>query len=532
MQLKLNFSQSSYAAGDLIDMFPLSTWIYLISLPVCLLFISKFCKGLAWTIPFTLAAILFIIFPLVQYPSIFHWDTFWHASTAKSIADQGNFSTYTGYMVYPGTFIFSLIFSDILGLPILETSLVLSPFLVLLIVILLFCIGKLFAETKGELAEISWLVPTIYLAFNFVFYNNYHYSPQLVGTCLYILLVYVCIKKLRLEARALNIVLLLLLSTLAITHVFSGLMSVVTLLCVYIGGTKIGALKLNSKHWITLTLFMFGALVFLSWHDFVATKPFEESISFLSALIKGEKALLGVKEVLLFNPRSQWMLTPFLQVYRYGIYMLFGLMSAVGLLFSWRKVEVKLVFLLGVGVLLGGLVTYLTPATFGVSRILYYGGVIVSILSLYAIAKKVYTSHTLTIKRIFRVFKVILPFLVVGAFLVTNFYDCRYIQFVHPDEITAIEFITQKNIKQISVEIEYAYLIPFFIKEPLSIITIDNRAPPDIAKTMFENAELSLQYLPKQLYSYDLGFVEGGNDLIYSNGLSRIYATPNITNVP
>src|SRR4030042_4885763 len=130
-QLKLNFSRSSYVAGDLIDMFPLPTWIFLISLPAWLLFIYKFYKRLAWTIPFILAAILLIMFPLAQYPSIFHWDTFFHSSTAKSIASQGNFSTSTGYMGYPGTFIFSVIVSDILGLSILGTSMVLAPFWVL-----------------------------------------------------------------------------------------------------------------------------------------------------------------------------------------------------------------------------------------------------------------------------------------------------------------------------------------------------------------------------------------------------------------
>ena len=533
-QLELNFSRSSYAVGDLIDMFPFSAWIYLISLPFGLLFVYKFCKRLAWTIPFALAAILLIIFSFAQYPSTFHWDTFYHSATAKRVASEGHISPDMGYMVYPGTAIFSAIVSNILGLLILETSKALAAFWILLIVLILFCIGRLFAKTKVELADMSWLVPTIYLAFNFVLYNNYHYSPQLLGIYLYIFLVYVCVKKLRSEARTLNVILMLLLSTLTITHVFSGLISVVMLFCVYIGGTKMRASKLSLKRHIPLTLIMFGALVFLSWHIFVATGPFEESVSSLSALIKGEKTTIG-PEAFLYNPREQWMLTPFLNLYRYGIYVLLGLASAVGLLFSWRKEEGKLVFWLAVGVLLGVLVIYLTPATFGIGRLVHYGAAIVSILSLFAIVKKNNGSHALTINRVFNVlrerasalFKVILPFLVIGTFLVTNLYDCRFVQFVHPDEIAAIEFVTQKNTRQISAVIEYAYLIPFFMREPLPMITIDERAPPDIAKITFEDGELSLQYLPRQLYSYKLGFVEGRNHLIYSNGLGRIYVRVN-----
>jgi hypothetical protein len=461
----------------------------------------------------------------MQSPSIFHWDTFFHSATAVRIEVDGHISPSIGYMSYPGTGIFSAIFANVLGLPSLETSEALASFWILLIILILSCFGRLFAKTKVELAEGRWLIPTIFLAFNFVLYNNYHYSPQLLGLCLYILFVYVCVKKVSLKAhaQALNIILIFLVSMLTITHVFSALISVVTLLCIYIGENKIKVLGLSSKLYVTLMLFMFGTVVFISWHIFIATWPLEWATSSLLALIKGERTLIGI-ETFLYSPRAKWMLTPFLNIYRYGIYLLFGSLGAIGLLFSRRREEGKLLFLLGVGVLFGELTIYLTPATFGVSRLVHYGAVIVSILSSFAIIKKGYGTHILVVNRVVSVFKVILPFLVIGTFLVTNLYGSNYVKFVHPDEITAIQFVAQKNTRKISAVIEYAFLAPFFTREPLPMVTIKKHDSSDIAKKAFEDEESSLQYLPRQQYYYNLSFIEGNNNLIYSNGLTRIYS--------
>lgn len=170
-QLKIDFSRSSYVTGDFVDMFPLSTWIYLSLLPLWLLFTYKFNKRLSWTIPFILVVILFLAFPLAQYPNIFHLDTFYHSAAAKRIATQGNLQIDMPYMVYPGAPILSAILSEISGIPILETAIVLSSSWILLIFVLLFCIGRLLTKTSLALDEMSWLAPAIYLAFNFMFYK-------------------------------------------------------------------------------------------------------------------------------------------------------------------------------------------------------------------------------------------------------------------------------------------------------------------------------------------------------------------------
>jgi hypothetical protein len=507
-------------------MLPLTTLIYLFSLPIWLLLIYKLDRRLSWIIPFVLVIILFLIFPLAQYPRIFNNDTLWHLSIAKSIASNGNLQTGTGYEIYPETFIFTAIVSDILGLPIVETSILFDAFCVILIAVFLFNIGELLTKTNIEWSEICWLPPTIFLVFDFMFYNNYHYSPQLVGFCLYTIFLYTCIRMLHFKSRALDIILLILLLTITFTHVFSGFFSVITLFSFYIGGIGIKVSKLKSERLISLTLFLFGVLVFLFWHNFFAIEPFVESIRFLPELVRGERPLFGIIEAV--TPGFSLMhgleaIMPFLSFYRYGIYTVFALMSAFGLLLYWPKAEGKLFFWLGVGILLGGIAVYLTPATFGVRRILHYGGVVISVLSSYAVIRSC-RSHVGIINRVSKAFKAMLPFLVIGTFLVANVYNCTYTQFVHTDETTAMEFVVKRNTKQISMLLVDAYIIKFFAKDPLPILAISDEAPINTAETMLENGELSFQYLPRLRLYYNMSFVEGRNHLIYSNGLTRIYA--------
>ncbi|MCJ7431288.1 hypothetical protein MUO83_08785 [Candidatus Bathyarchaeota archaeon] len=525
LQLRLDFNRSIFSTGDIVYMFPLSTWIYLMFLPVGFFLIRKFDKRLSWVIPFALAILLYVVFPIVQYPSIFYWDTFYHGTTAKYIIDNGNFSTNTGYFQYPGAFILSGVVSEVLGLPIIETSMLLASFLVILVAFLLFAVGRLFAKTESALVEMGWLVPTICLTFNFSFLNGAHYSPQLLGLCLFILFLIINVKSSFKIDRSLLLALLVLLPALTITHVFSAAMTVTCLLCVLVGGPRIVPSKLRGKHFVTLILLLLAVVLFISWNSFVADAVFRDTTNFLALVMRGGKTLFGARAgSILFSPLAG-SLTPALGLYRYGVYASLAFASILGLILFWSRMQVKLVFLLALGVLLGTVVIYLTPATFGVGRILFYGGVIISILASYAIMKQ--NVKFLALSRVQKMLKMILPFLVIGTFVVSNLYYSTYALFMHPDEISSFKFIAEKVRRQISIEIDQALAIPFYAKEPIPMLIIDERAPSDIAKMKFESGDLSLQYLPRQLYYYNLSFIEGNSSLIYSNGLARLYAKTN-----
>lgn len=530
--LKLDFSRSSYLAGDIIQVLPLPAIVYLFSLPTCLSLIYKLEKRLSIIIPFALVMAIFIIFPLLQYPLIFHNDVLWHLSVVKGIVKNGYVASSTGYEIYPGTFILTAIVSYVLGLPILETGLMLGILWVIFITTFLLCIGRLLTKSSNELFKVCWWCPTSFLAYNFMFYNNYHYSPQLFGFLLYIIVSFTIIKLLysKLLRLSILIILLVLLSAITITHVFSGFFSIATMFCLYIGGTKIKSKSLSSKPITPFVIVLFTVVLFISWHNFVAVQIFEQSIKSLTTIIKGEKSIFGFFEAVtpgFFRLKELETILPFISLYRYGTYIVFALLSISGLTLYWNKVEGRLFFWQSVGILLGSIIIYLTPATFGVPRMIYYAAIVISSLSLLAVVKEC-RSHIFAIRIIFKIMKVLLPFLVIGAFLIANMTNCTYTQFTHTDELKAMEFIAQKNAKkQTCMLLLHAYIMRFVEEDHISLLAIDDLAPAEIARTTLENGELSFQYLPRLVAYYNMSFVEGRNHLIYSNGLARIYAKTN-----
>ena len=515
--LKLDFSSSNFSTADIASMFSSWTWIYLALLPIVTLLISRLDQRLSWTIPFSLAIVSCVIFTLVQYPRIFYWDTFYHATTTKYIINHGNFSVITGYFQYPGSFIFLAAVSETLGLPLLESSMLLAAFFVLMITLLLFLIGRVIMRRINMGIEMSWVVPTIFLAFDFSFFNADHYSPQLMGLLMFIVFVYFCLKTLSLKSREWTFLLLVSLVALATIHVISAAITVTCVFIIYLIGTK--TTQLGNKRVATLTIFMTATVLFISWQNFFADQLFRSVVSFLSSILTGQRGP-SIGRGIVFSPLPG-VFVRFFNVYRYGIYTIFALASFLGLLAFWDRIECRLSLSLGLGVFLGAIMFYLTPAVFGVGRILHFGGVIVSIMSSYALVrnKKRIRVH------FSRAFRIILPFLVIATFLVSNSYYSTYASFIHLNEMRVAEFVAENVRKQISVEVDDALLVRFYADMSIPILLVDKRSDNStIAQMKIGKSDLSLQYLPRQLCYFNLTFIENNSSLIYSNGLGRIYA--------
>jgi hypothetical protein len=520
----MNFSNSNFSGSDLIYMFSAPTWFYLVLLPIGVLLIRKLDKRLSIIVPFTFTILLLVAFELVQYPSIFFWDTFSHSATTKNVINTGSFSSSAGYYEYPGTFLISAALSEVLGLPVLFSNLFFAAILNLFIILLLSAIGRVIGGAEHARIEMSWLVPTIYLAFSFRLFNGNHFSPQLLGLCLYIFFVYVCLKTFFLRDRGWRILVLIIAVALTTIHVFSALFAVATLLCIYVAGGKIRLLKLNSRQFVTLAMLMAAIVLFVSWHEFVTTEPLTEAFKFLSSVLKGERTLSGFAETVMFRTGPSM---PLLGLYRYGIYGSFAFASASTLLLFWHKTEVKLLFLIGIGILFGGVAIYLTPATFGVGRALFYAGVVIATLSSYIISNE--GRRSLTLKRATEILKIVLPFLVIGTFLVSNLYYSTYISFMHQDEMQIVQFVAGNVRKQITVGVDDDSLFRFYTNMSIPILYISGSENSTSAQMKIEKSDLSLQYLPRQLYYFNLTFIENKSSLIYSNGLGRVYAKTNST---
>ncbi len=522
--LRMDFGRSDFSSGDLVLLFSWPTWIYLFCLPLGLLLVNKLGnKRLSWIIPITMVIILMVIFPLMQRPSVFFWDSFRHSTLPKHIETYGYFANYTGYFQYPGTFVLSAMVSETLGMEVLEANMLLGSVLNVLIVCLLLIVGKLLIGS-----EKCWLVPTIYMAFSFRLFNGYHYSPQLIGLCLYVLFVFASIKSLHRRDRLMTVLMLVSTIALTITHVFSIAMVLCSVACIYIFGGGISFLKLKNKQFVTSVLLLVTIVLFVSWQSYVAVQTLGDVVSFLSSVVRGERAFSGFREVIVYNP-SPGALVPLLGFYRYGIYGAFAILSILGIILMRRTAEARLIILLTVGVLFGGILIYLTPAEYGVGRILFFGGVIVSVLSAIAAAR---SKGIRWVKRISWLFEGALPFLVIGTFLVSNLYYSTYVSFMHPDEVRACEFSVMWSTKPITSIIDDVLVLQYFAEDYSRIRIVDDKLPADMAVKRLASASISLQYLPRLQYYYDIWFVEDRSDLVYSNDQCRIYvqASANLQN--
>jgi hypothetical protein len=518
--LRLDFSSSNFLPADIISMFSPWAWIYLVLLPIAVPVISRLDKRLSWIIPFSLAIVSCVIFTLVQYPRIFYWDTFFHATTAKYIVNQGNLPVITDYFQYPGAFIFLSVVSEILGLPLLESSMLLATFLVLMITFLLLLVGRALMRRINSSLEMSWLLPTIFLAFDFSFFTTHHYSPQLVGLLMSVFFVYLCVRAISLKSREWTLLLLLSLVALTTIHVFSMATTVACVFCIYLIGKRTA--QLVNRPITTFTILIAAVVLFISWESFFAEESFGSVASFLASMLRGQ-TLPRIGSAVLLNPLPN-VYTQFLSIYRYGIYAILALASFLGLLalaLGRYKIEYRLFLSIGLGVFLGALIIYFTPVVFGVGRVLHFGGVIVAILSSCAIV----INRGRIRAYFFKAFTIALPFLVIATFLVSNAYYSTYLSFVHPDEMRVAEFAAENVRKRISVEVQSSLIIRFYADVYIPILRVDSRTDNStIAQMKIGESDLNLQYLPRQLCYFNLTFVESGSSLIYSNGLGRIYA--------
>ncbi|MCJ7760785.1 hypothetical protein MUP59_06550, partial [Candidatus Bathyarchaeota archaeon] len=228
---KLDFSTAYPLSSDFVGRLSVNSWIYFIVLTIAVLLLYQMLADRwRWVIPFLLAGVFVVAFPLAQYPSVQNSDAYMHAGAARSLVEHGAIPEMTLYSEYPGSFIVLAVLSQVLNIPLLETSMLLSSVVNLLIVYLLIVLGELTVGKKW-----SWLVPTFYLVFSFRHYTTLvHYSPQLLGLTLYILFFIVLIHILRSPLRQWKAILIVLTAVIIVTHPFSAVFVVFSFFGIYL----------------------------------------------------------------------------------------------------------------------------------------------------------------------------------------------------------------------------------------------------------------------------------------------------------
>jgi hypothetical protein len=518
--LKLDFS-SMYPLGSDIDRrLSMSSWIYFLVLGVAILIMYYVLDPESrWIIPFTLAGIFIVSFQLAQYPAIQNSDAFMHAGAARALAEYGNIPSMAVYSEYPGCFISAATLSQVIGLPVLETDIILSSVVNFSIMLLLLVIGDLTVGRKWR-----WMVPTIYLVMSFRLYTSLlHYSPQLQGLGLYLTFLVVLLKTLKSQVRQWKAILIMLLSVIIITHPFTTVFAVASLLGILVVGKIRSPWQLSRKTYLTLAPFSFFILaitMFVSWHVFVASKTLETSIEFIPSIF-GKGFNLATSEDIVYSA-PLGLLGSILQYYRLGIYGLSMILSALAVIWLRHKIEIKLTLGLVAGILIGAVIIFFSPAVhYALGRIIIFAGILLSILSTYVVV----TMHTRLprLKRILEMIYGMIPLLVIATFLVSNMYSSAYISFVRAEDMSVSSFVVQKVDRMIFTPVTEAMVLFYYGKNLTTKEVVRNDADPETARLKFERGGYSVQDMPRQNYYFGFGFVENMSNIIYSNGIDRVY---------
>lgn len=192
---RLDFSIFSYKSPDSLYMLPTNFVLYLIIFQICLLVFSQLNSNrLKLFMPFVLAWIFLMLYPLSQLPSIRYQDTFYHATYAEKLGIYGKIpkpsqSTWQFYFQYPGTFLLWNIMHEVTSMDFLNLGYLISAVSQFLFIAAMFLLGK---KIIGKMA---YLLPSLFLLVSPYMDEYTHFCPQVLCFPFYILCIYFMFSK-------------------------------------------------------------------------------------------------------------------------------------------------------------------------------------------------------------------------------------------------------------------------------------------------------------------------------------------------
>ena len=439
LALRLNFEAFDFRIPDSLYMLSNSFWVFIILLQVllasCLFLNFNKAKNL---LPLASGAIL-IAFPISQLPVIMGWDSYVHAMSALQLqlgAPIGG----PLYLGYPSTFILSNTLNEFTSIGIIFSGAILA----VLSRALVLCLLYLLARTLIGM-EKAFLAPTLFILGNFRFWEYTQYCPEILGLAMYLLCIYLLIKKrtLRNKNMTLTILFLVLSFVLATTHSFSSLILVATLI-----GLPIVKIS-NQLHSNLLLLSLSLLTMWLFWQIYIATSYLQINLAIV---------LDNVRQGIMWGSIGAYNIGPgtahyniFLSSYRIILHAIVLVLALGGLLFWRKKTETK--FILGVIIgclfLTAMLVTLSTAERDYLNRLMLFGYVPASLLaSLHFGNKMNVRSKARKFMRPFQFASKILPFVSIALILVSFFAANLWVYSisVHVWEARAVEFVATNNI--------------------------------------------------------------------------------------
>lgn len=426
---RMDFQNYSFRVPDSVYMLSPEFWIYIFVLMAMLSVYSfLFPHNAKKVVPITIAYV-FIAFQTVQWPSVMGFDNFAHARDA-SLFEAGSKIGEHRYSTFPVSFYVLLALKNVFGTDLITTATVLSALIKALTFFTIYLISR---HIIG--GTIAYIPLCLFLLGNFEFNDYLQYSPQALGLLLYTFLVYLLLVK---GSNGIEIkgIILVTFIILVLTHPFSSLLGVTTLIGLYII-RRVFNLKLMKQP--SGQLVILAAVIFLGWQVFAAEDPLLYFSGNASSLLNDPaysfNTILGKVE-----GQGRSIVDPILQSYRFGFYNALIVGSLLSMLLFRSMLNVKRLIGLSLGLLM--LVPALVaasnpPHTVFLDRVVLFGVLPLSLLTGYLFynLKDKHKLHSIALV----VFITLLPVSLIGA----HQYD--YLNTVKYWEMNTMSFLSDHN---------------------------------------------------------------------------------------
>jgi len=377
--LTLDFKRVKLVPPDSFYMLPDPFWpIVIILLGLLFYFVYR---GDVSLVPL-IAAYLILIFPYIQWPIIFGWDQYLHTAIANDAA-MGNVakSAYTIYgLSYPGSYILMNTVRYIIGMDYLYVATILSLIVRIASLIMIYILIRILFNDK-----LTYVAFSLFLLSNYRFADYFQFSPQAHALPMFLLSLCLCLKPISRNGLA---VVVLLVFSIVITHIFTSILMLTTFLGLYFVSGFFQSIKRRQL----LFLSALGLITWFSWHTHVAVNIIEQGSIHLHNAFTDVTEIYSLITELVSSASTfgRNIYNEILLRYRQGFLLFIVASALIGSIFGFKEHKVRLF----IGVLFGTMLFSFAliilsepPSRIWLDRVVLLGLVTPVILATYCLAR-------------------------------------------------------------------------------------------------------------------------------------------------
>jgi hypothetical protein len=377
--MHMDFQNFNFKVPDSLTLLSAKFWVFLASsfIVLGLFFAVKREDFLKASI--IVAAYIFIIFPLAQWPNIMGTDQFLHTGTAKLIGSglSGQEVNYVNdvYLDYPVTATLQFLLKTLTGLDYVLEATILAASIKGVTVFLTYLVCSRVLDKKSSL-----LIVMLFLVADFRFNDYYQFAPQSLAFALFLLMIYSYVRSA--YDRKFGVVMIATYVTMVMTHPYTSFFAMASLASLF-GIRKVFRVRTQKLPEIKGALALFAVAFWIFWQIYPAVGGFSERSASTIDLLSNISRLQSMFDEARTAGRSAF--DPILLDYQFAILAFTIVGGATGAFLTRKHVpRVFVALLFGMLILTVQLVyTSDPPRIITLDKVMYFGILPASILTVY-----------------------------------------------------------------------------------------------------------------------------------------------------